>query len=117
MVMDTSSWVTGREVYFIRCARCRFKKEGFLCMKYKPSQEGLPPYRLKIASSHEKHDKNHFMLFRLLPLSLKHQHESYNIINTDESDITQPGEQLELEKLDVEYRRFSEWRTASRHTK
>ena len=57
MVMDTSSWVTGREVYFIRCARCRFKKEGFLCMKYKPSQEGLPPYRLKIASSHEKHDK------------------------------------------------------------
>ena len=117
MVMDTSSWVTGREVYFIRCARRRFKKEGFLCMKYKPSQEGLPPYRLKIASSHEKHDENHFMLFRLLPLSLKHQHESYNITDTDESDITQPGEQLELEKLNVEYRRFSEWRTASRRTK
>ena len=63
MVVDTSSWVAGREVYFIRCARRYFRKEGFLCMKFKPSQNGLPPYRLKIVSSTEKHGGDHFMLF------------------------------------------------------
>ena len=113
MIMDTSLWVAGREVYFIRCARRRFKKEGFLCMKYKPSLEGLP-YRLKIVSSTEKDDENHFMLFRLLPLSLKQQSELYT--ETDEND-PQPGDHLELEKLNLEYRRFSEWRTSFRHAK
>ena len=113
MVMDTSSWVTGREVYFIRCARRRFKKEGFLCMKYKPSQEGLPPYKLKIVPSTEKCDENHFILFRLLPLSLKQQPRP----ETEENDVPQPGGHQELEKLNIEYRNFSEWRTASRHAK
>ena len=109
IIMDTSSWVTGREVYFIRCARRQFKKEGFLCMKYKPGQDGLPPYRLKIVSSTEKHDENHFMLFRLLPLSLKLQPEPV----IEEDDDPQP----ELEKLNLEYRRFSEWCMASRRNK
>jgi hypothetical protein len=114
MVMDTSSWLTGREIYFIRCARRRFKKEGFLCMKYKPSQNGLPPYRLKIASSTDKHDENHFMLFRLLPISLKQQAEP----DTAElKEDPQPGDHQEFEKLNLEYRRFSEWRTASRRVK
>ena len=113
MVVDTSSWVTGREVYFIRCARRRFKKEGFLCMKYKPGREGLP-YRLKIIPSTDKQDESHFMLFRLLPLSLKQQPELY----TDSgSDVTQPGKNLELEELNLEYRRLSEWRMASRRAK
>ena len=114
-VMDTSSWVTGREVYFIRCARRRFKKDGFLCMKYKPSEGSSPPYRLKIVPSTEKHDENHFMLFRLLPVSLKQQPESCT--KMEETDIPRPGDSLELEKLNLEYRRFSEWRTASRRTK
>ena len=113
MVMDTSSWLTGREIYFIRCARRRFKKEGFLCMKFKPNPEGLPPYRLKIVPSTDKHGENHFMLFRLLPLSLKQQPES----DTEEDDDPQPQGHQELEKLNIEYRRFSEWRTASRHGK
>ena len=113
MVVDTSSWVNGREIYFIRCARRHFKKEGFLCMKYKPKQDGVSPYRLNIVPSTEKHDENHFMLFRLLPLSLKQQPEP----ETKEINDSHPDSHLELEKLNTEYRRFSEWRTSSRHAK
>ena len=113
VVMDTSSWVNGREVYFIRCARRHFKKEGYLCMTFKPRQDGVSPYRLNIVPSTEKHDVNHFMLFRLLPLSLKQQPEP----ETKETHDPHPGGHLELEKLNMEYRRFSEWRTSSRHGK
>ena len=45
-------------VYFIRCARRHFKKEGYLSMKYKPRQDSVPPYRLNIVLSTEKHDQN-----------------------------------------------------------
>ena len=36
---------------------------------------------------------------------------------TEENDVPQPGGHQELEKLNIEYRNFSEWRTASRHAK
>lgn len=120
-VMDTTSWVTGREVYFIRCARRRFKKEGFLCMKFKPSQDKVPVYRLKIVPSTEQHnDENRFMIFRLLPTSLRAQ------IAIEPEDIgkllkakrtSSSGDNGELEKLNAQYRRFSEWHVASRHVK
>ena len=123
MVMDTTSWVNGRDVYFIRCARRRFKKEGYLCMKFKPGQDRAPPYRIKIVPSTDAHNEdNKFMLFRLLPVSVK-QLMMPQIERNDSSDDTQTGSsddtssRLELEKLSVQYRRFSEWRTASRRDK
>ena len=118
MVMDTTSWVNGREVYFIRCARRRFKKEGYLCMKFKPGQDHVPPYRMKIVPSTDAHnDENKFMLFRLLPVSLKQQMLPQIEMNDSSDDIPTGSSRLELEKLSVQYRRFSEWRTASRRGK
>ena len=115
VVMDTTSWVNGRDVYFIRCARRRFKKEGYLCMKFKPGQDHVPPYRIKIVPSTNAHNEdNKFMLFRLLPVSLKQQMVP-QIEMKDSSDDT--SSRLELEKLSVQYRRFSEWRTTSRRGK
>ena len=110
VVMDMTSWVTGRDAYFIRCARRRFKKEGFLCVKFKPSQDRVPPYRLKIVQSTDNHnDENKFMLFRLLPATLKQQIKPEA---EEVSDDSQSGSE-ELEKLNSQYRRFSEWHLAS----
>ena len=118
MVMDTTSWVNGRDVYFIRCARRRFKKEGYLCMKFKPGQDRVPPYRMKIVPSTDAHnDENKFMLFRLLPISLKQQMMPQIEMNDSSDDTPTGSSRLELEKLSLQYRRFSEWRTASRHGK
>ena len=118
MVMDTTSWVNGREVYFIRCARRRFKKEGYLCMKFKPGQDRVPPYRMKIVPSTDAHNEdNKFMLFRLLPVSLKQQMvPQIEMNNSSDDNPSSPGKD-ELDKLNLQYRRFSEWRTASRRGK
>ena len=120
-VVDPNPWVSGREVYFIQCARRRFRKEGYFCVKFKPNRQSGPPHKTRIVPStdvHNEHDK--FMLFRLLPLSLKQQLKSPDA-DTEEADSQQEERQgtgkEELEMLSLHYRRFSEWRCASTRRK
>ena len=70
-VEDVDPWLSGREVYFIRCTRRLFKK-GYLCVNFKAFRQNGPLHKTRIVPSTDSHDnENKFMLFRLLPYSLK----------------------------------------------
>lgn len=114
-VMDPTPWVTGREVYFIRCARRQFHRDGYLCVKFQPGREGRPTYKLCIVSSTDDHNTDKFMLFRLLPMSLKNQLEP--VASKGDTEIVEEEGKDEFERLNVHYRRFSEHQTQLRSTR
>ena len=103
-IVDPTPWVTGRDVFFVRCARRRFKKEGYLCVKFRPGRENGPPYKLCIVPSMEAHNtENRFMLFRLMPVSIQNQLAPM----LPESDVKEEESGDELSRLTDQYRRFS----------
>ena len=116
-VVDNSPWVSGREVYSIRCARRRLKREGYLCMKFKPGRENRPAYCTSIVPSvNGQKEENTFMLFRLLPVSIRQQ--LLPTVTDENSDGGSDEEEqrkgrTELEELSKQYRRYSEWNVTS----
>ena len=115
-VVDNNPWVSGREVYSIRCARRRLKREGYLCVKFKPGRENKPAYSTCIVPSISGHsEENKFMLFRLLPVSIRQQLQptENGDIGSDEEEQRKGRE--ELEELNKQYHHYSEWHAASSH--
>ena len=66
-----SSWIDGEEIFYIQCARRRLKKNGYICVK-QIDFEGTKKYITACISNLREHnDKSIFMLFRLLPASIR----------------------------------------------
>ena len=66
-----SSWTNSEEIFYIQCARRRLKKNGYICVKQIDS-EGTKKYITACISNLREHnDKSIFMLFRLLPASIR----------------------------------------------
>ena len=114
-VVDNSPWVSGREVYSIRCARRRLKREGYLCVKFRPGRENKPAYCTCIVPSVYGHsEENKFLLFRLLPASIKQQLLPEIRDSSSEEEEQREGRK-ELEELSTQYRCYSEWHATSSH--
>ena len=114
-VVDNSPWVSGREVYSIRCARRRLKREGYLCVKFRPGRENKPAYCTCIVPSVYGHsEENKFLLFRLLPASIKQQLLPEIRDSSSEEEEQREGRK-ELEELSTQYRCYSEWHSTSSH--
>ena len=112
-VVDNNPWVSGREVYSIRCARRRVKREGYLCMKFKPGRRNKPTYCTCIVPSIKRHSEEYkFTLFRLLPVSIKQALLPESGWSGSGADEQTEGRK-ELEDLSTHYRRYSEWRADS----
>ncbi len=89
--IDTAAWTTGREMFFINCARRRMKKDGYICMKA-VHRQGQPPFVTACVPSTAAHnDRNTFMLFRLLPPS----HRENQPLLVEETDVNEVDKQLD----------------------
>jgi len=113
MIVDNYPWVSGREVYSIRCARRRVKRDGYLCMKFKPGRRNKPTYCTCIVPSIKRHsEEDKFTLFRLLPVSIKQALLPESGFSGSGAEEQSEGRK-ELEDLSTHYRHYSEWRAAS----
>ena len=69
--VDIAPWVDGRDVFFINCARRKAKLDGYICVKL-VTRGGRPELRTSCVTSKRSHnERNIWMLFRLLPISLR----------------------------------------------
>ena len=74
---DLTGWTLSRDVFFINCSRRKFQRDGYLCVK--AAQRGR--HRIHsdffhtacVPSLKEHNDVDKFMLFRLLPSSVRTQ--------------------------------------------
>ena len=71
--VDITPWVSGRDTFFINCARRRVKRDGYICVKLVTGQRGgRPELRTGCVPTKTRHnERNTWMLFRLLPISLR----------------------------------------------
>ena len=80
--VNPQNWVNGREAFFVRCARRRFKRDGYICVKQQGRGEWITacvPFKF----FHDERDT--FMLFRLLPTYYREQ-QSQNASGTHTED-------------------------------
>ena len=71
--VDTGIWLSGRDAYFINCARRKWKKDGYLAVS-----ELRTEYRVGCAASKADHENGKWMLFRLLPkMQESPEHEQF----------------------------------------
>ena len=70
--VDTKAWVSGRDLFFINCARRTWKKDGYICVK-QITVPGQQPRLITACVSSVKHnnERDLWMLFRLLPASYR----------------------------------------------
>lgn len=77
LVADLATWTLSRDVFFINCSRRKFKRDGYLCVKAaKGGRRGIGSdvhYMACVPSLKEHNDRDTFMLFRLLPSSVRVQ--------------------------------------------
>jgi len=70
--VDTKAWVSGRDLFFINCARRTWKKDGYICVK----QITVPGQQQRlitacVSSVKNNNERDLWMLFRLLPASYR----------------------------------------------
>ena len=69
--LDIGPWVNGSDVFFINCSRRAARLDGYICVKL-VTRGRTPELITACVSSKNKHnERNTWMLFRLLPLSLR----------------------------------------------
>ncbi len=93
--IDTAAWVSGREVFFINCARRRLKRDGYICMK-QVRRHGQPEFITACVPSTRCHDdRNTFMIFRLLSPSYREnqtlKREEADQFISEQLDEYEPG--------------------------
>ena len=65
--VNTQNWVNGREVFFVRCARQRFKRDGYICVKQQRRGGEDEWITACVPFKFLHNEQDIFMLFRLLP--------------------------------------------------
>lgn len=69
--VSPSTWVCGREVFFINCTRRRFKRDGYICVRRQGRRDEDRWITACVPSTHFHNEQDIFMLFRLLPASYR----------------------------------------------
>ena len=65
--VSTTPWVTGKDVFYIQCARRSYKRNSFLALRQQTRRQGSINYRLTAVPSVNYHNEtNTFMLFKLI---------------------------------------------------
>lgn len=87
--VDTNTWVSGREAFYINCARRTLQKDGYICVKLIPGRRNAPDLFTACVPSRRHHnDRNVWMLFRLLPASHREKSANMSTGSRDELDVT-----------------------------
>ena len=94
-----SSWINGEEIFYIQCARRRLKKNGYICVK-QIDFEGTKKYITACISNLRKHnEKCIFMLFRLLPASIR-ENPAYFWSEASHASVPKPSAPAASAKMD-----------------
>ena len=96
--VDTRAWVSGRDLFFINCARRAWRKDGYVCVKLITGR-GQQPRLITACVSSVKSNNEHnlWMLFRLLPASYRD-----NEPQQDDSEVDGEEEEIREENEDFE---------------
>ena len=95
--VDTRAWVSGRDLFFINCARRTWKKDGYVCVKLITGRGQQPRLITACVSSvKSNNDRNLWMLFRLLPASYRDNAPQHGDLHGMEEEITEEEEDFEI---------------------
>ena len=95
--VDPQNWLNGQEVFFIKCARRRFKRDGYICVKQQ-RRGGEDEWITACVPFKFLHDEREFfMLFQLLPASYKPQSQNTSARHTEATPSDSPKVKLEQE--------------------
>lgn len=85
--VDTRTWTSGGDLFFINCSRRRFKRDGYICVKSTRQQRLVTACVSSVKSNNER---NTWMLFRLLPASYRDnkgsRHEADDEVDDSEEE-------------------------------
>lgn len=71
--VDTRTWTSGGDLFFINCSRRKFKRDGYVCVKSIRQQRLVTACVSSVKCNNEP---NIWMLFRLLPASYRDENRS-----------------------------------------
>ena len=85
--VDTRTWTSGGDLFFINCSRRKFKRDGYICVKSTRQQRLITACVSSVTSNDER---NTWMLFRLLPASYRDdkrsRHEAEDEVDDSEEE-------------------------------
>ena len=95
--VNLHDWLNGKEVFFIKCARRKFKRDGYICVKQQ-RRGGEDEWITACVPFKFLHDEREFfMLFQLLPASYKPQSQDTSARHTEATATESPKVKLEQE--------------------
>ena len=68
---DLATWTSSRDIFYINCSRRSFKRDGYLVVKWDKKSDSFITACVSSIKDHSK--SNTYMLFRLLPESVRNQ--------------------------------------------
>ena len=81
--VDTRTWTSGGDLFFINCSRRKLKRDGYICVKRTRQQRLITACVPSVKSNFEP---NTWMLFRLLPASYRDDKLSRHEANDEVDD-------------------------------
>ena len=95
--VDTKAWVSGRDLFFINCARRTWKKDGYICVKQITGWGQQPRLTTACVSSvKSNNERDLWMLFRLLPASYRDNVPTSGEVDGREEEIREEDEEFEI---------------------
>ena len=100
--VNPQNWINGREVFFIRCARRKLRRDGYVCVKQRRRRANDEWITACVPSKFLHNGQDIFMLFQLLPASYREQQsQDMPAKHTEDIPLEDPKHNLdqELENL------------------
>lgn len=102
--VSPSTWVSGREVFFINCTRRKLKRDGYICVKRRGRRDEDHWITACLPSVRYHNEEDTFMLFRLLPASYREQQSPET--STRLAEDTTPEHTDFVHELDEQLERY-----------
>ena len=90
--VSTVPWVTGKDIFYIQCARRSYKRASFLALRQQTRREGNASYRLTAVPSVDDHnERTTFMLFKLMSPGVRQEVSSAEVHRAVHAPEAIPG--------------------------
>ena len=93
---DLATWTSSRDIFYINCSRRSFKRDGYLVVKWDEKSDSF--ITACVSSIKDNSNSDTYMLFRLLPESVRNQEPTAHKRST--SVMIKNKELSKLSKLD-----------------